>query len=204
MQNLLGIAERVRGWLTPFGEEPWTTPIANEAEKRGDHHGGLRGQVVGAWSTPTGDDANNVTRESGAFQSLTRSAQTWATPHAFDHIEVVRKPEERSAALVWLREAALDGVDCTIVDLDWRGKEEGSYRQKLWIGNNDYLIRKSVFTDKRTLEQVKRSVPKGWRFPIEPLDATLTIHYTKLQANPEIDPATFDLPAGSKIERAPH
>lgn len=36
------------------------------------------------WPTPTVDDANNVTRESGAFQSLARSAQLagWLTPSA--------------------------------------------------------------------------------------------------------------------------
>jgi hypothetical protein len=27
-----------------------------------------------SWATPTGDDANNATRQSGAFQSLTRQA----------------------------------------------------------------------------------------------------------------------------------
>jgi hypothetical protein len=27
-----------------------------------------------SWATPTGDDENNATRESGAFQSLTRQA----------------------------------------------------------------------------------------------------------------------------------
>lgn len=34
------------------------------------------------WPTPTVDDSSNVTRESGAFQSLTRTAQMagWATP----------------------------------------------------------------------------------------------------------------------------
>jgi hypothetical protein len=36
------------------------------------------------WPTPTVDDSSNVTRESGAFQSLTRTAQLagWATPNA--------------------------------------------------------------------------------------------------------------------------
>ena len=50
------IVASVRAGLTPFDAEPWTTPIANEAEKRGDHHEGLRGQVVSAWPTPTGRD----------------------------------------------------------------------------------------------------------------------------------------------------
>ena len=42
-----------------------------------------RVEKMGAnWPTPTGDDANNVTRQSGAFQSLTRAV--WATPAARD------------------------------------------------------------------------------------------------------------------------
>jgi len=42
-----------------------------------------RVEKMGAnWPTPTGDDANNATRQSGAFQSLTRAA--WATPAARD------------------------------------------------------------------------------------------------------------------------
>ena len=36
------------------------------------------------WSTVTGDDANNVTRASGGFKSLSRDVQDWATPAARD------------------------------------------------------------------------------------------------------------------------
>lgn len=38
------------------------------------------------WPTPTADDANNVTRTSGAFQSLSRAAQQtqWPTPRTTD------------------------------------------------------------------------------------------------------------------------
>jgi hypothetical protein len=41
-----------------------------------------------SWPTPTVDDANNVTRESGAFQSLARASQLtgWATPNTMDHL----------------------------------------------------------------------------------------------------------------------
>jgi hypothetical protein len=38
-----------------------------------------------SWATPTGDDANNATRESGAFQSLTPQvvqSEDWPTPSA--------------------------------------------------------------------------------------------------------------------------
>ena len=37
-----------------------------------------------AWPTPTVDDANNVTRASGAMQSLARDSHQWATPRAED------------------------------------------------------------------------------------------------------------------------
>lgn len=37
------------------------------------------------WPTPTADDASNVTRASGAFQSLTRQAQSFPTPSATGH-----------------------------------------------------------------------------------------------------------------------
>jgi hypothetical protein len=36
------------------------------------------------WPTPIADDANNVTRDSGAFQSLTRTVRKWPTPLATD------------------------------------------------------------------------------------------------------------------------
>lgn len=36
------------------------------------------------WPTPTVDDANNVTRNSGQHQSLARSVRLWGTPHATD------------------------------------------------------------------------------------------------------------------------
>jgi hypothetical protein len=46
----------------------------------------IAGSGCGYWPTATADDANNVTRDSGQFQSPTRVArgtstrQTWATP----------------------------------------------------------------------------------------------------------------------------
>jgi hypothetical protein len=43
--------------------------------------------LLAGWPTPTGDDANNATRDSGNFQSLTRTALVagWATPTTRDH-----------------------------------------------------------------------------------------------------------------------
>jgi hypothetical protein len=55
-----------------------TATKRRKAKNSGESHSlGLPDQVKavsGAWATPTGDDANNATRESGAFQSLTRQA----------------------------------------------------------------------------------------------------------------------------------
>jgi hypothetical protein len=36
----------------------------------------------GSWPTPTADDADNVTRKSGQYQSLTRTVKMWPTPHS--------------------------------------------------------------------------------------------------------------------------
>jgi hypothetical protein len=41
--------------------------------------------AVTHWATVTADDANNATRASGAFSSLTRDVLTWATPNAADN-----------------------------------------------------------------------------------------------------------------------
>tara|TARA_R110000751_G_scaffold37106_1_gene90197 strand:+ start:713 stop:1141 length:429 start_codon:yes stop_codon:yes gene_type:complete len=41
--------------------------------------------MIGQWPTPTGDDANNVTRASGAFQSLSREVvMPFAIPSSSD------------------------------------------------------------------------------------------------------------------------
>ena len=44
----------------------------------------ISGPASSSLPTPTGDDANNQTRSSGSFQSLTRTAQTLPTPAARD------------------------------------------------------------------------------------------------------------------------
>lgn len=67
----------------------WPTPRCEDGECAGGHRGKddtLYGAIVRPkaprnWSTPNGDDANNGTRASGEFKSLTRDVQTpWATP----------------------------------------------------------------------------------------------------------------------------
>ena len=72
----------------------WRTPCATDGTNGGpnarDSAGGLHlsAQVhqVKMWPTPTVDEASNVTRTSGVFQSLTRSVQEsvkmWPTPRA--------------------------------------------------------------------------------------------------------------------------
>jgi hypothetical protein len=64
--------------------ESWATPQAHDAQgpktpaqieaMRAKGHGVKNLNEQAAWATPTQDDANNASRESGAFQSLTRQA----------------------------------------------------------------------------------------------------------------------------------
>jgi hypothetical protein len=80
-------------WVRPIDENAsslWPTPTTQEVEhpkaeltatgrrksKNGktSHSLGLA-DAVRIWPTPTVDDSTNVTRKSGAFQSLTRSVQ---------------------------------------------------------------------------------------------------------------------------------
>ena len=60
----------------------WPTPTAMEATDRGERefnegnwHTASLGYVARNWPTPTGDDADNVMRKSGTFESLTREVQ---------------------------------------------------------------------------------------------------------------------------------
>jgi hypothetical protein len=59
-------------------------PMAEDAQCRGNHPGRMDSlhAAVKLWPTPTADDANNVTRASGEFQSLTR--ELWRTPSSTD------------------------------------------------------------------------------------------------------------------------
>lgn len=54
------------------------------AKARRNWSNGLHDAVT-HWATVTADDANNATRASGAFSSLTRDVRTWATPNAADN-----------------------------------------------------------------------------------------------------------------------
>jgi hypothetical protein len=69
-------------WYTPQAQlsehtEFEMTPTGRRKAKSGgqSHSLGLADQVTTqSWATPTGDDANNATRASGQYQSLTRQA----------------------------------------------------------------------------------------------------------------------------------
>jgi len=75
----------------------WPTPTEGDHKASGSRntpnskaHSGISltdaALALASWSTPNGDDANNVTRKSGSFQSLARQSQTaWATPSARDY-----------------------------------------------------------------------------------------------------------------------
>lgn len=55
------------------------------------------GSPAGSWATPTGDDANNVSRNSGQFQSLSRQSAQWSTPTAMDDREATGMRPSRGA-----------------------------------------------------------------------------------------------------------
>jgi hypothetical protein len=66
---------RMRTWHTPSGFGHGNGPSGNE----------LGNQVNRSmWPTPNADDANNATRDSGQFQSLTREVRNWPTPASTD------------------------------------------------------------------------------------------------------------------------
>lgn len=61
----------------------WPTPCAADWNARGDLYAKLHNVGRQRWPTPTADDANNATRVSGQYQSLTRAVR-WPTPTAGD------------------------------------------------------------------------------------------------------------------------
>lgn len=71
----------VTQWATPQAHDAGTGD-ADRVGRFGTDAGGrnLNDEVLQNWPTPTDDDGNNATRESGAFQSLTRTVQNWSTP----------------------------------------------------------------------------------------------------------------------------
>lgn len=87
-----------------LGAERWATQRAEDSQSSGERKGRgvadtMTSQARAAtWPTPTLDDVNNATRDSGSFQSLTRAAvnQPWPTP-ASTMMNDAESPEEFSA-----------------------------------------------------------------------------------------------------------
>jgi len=69
----------------------------------------VNGRKLASWSTPNGDDANNVTRASGEFKSLTRDAQlaSWATREKQWTVDRGQGTEKKVAG--WASPRATDG-----------------------------------------------------------------------------------------------
>ena len=80
-------------WPTPEAsvhETPKVMRMTPSGQYRGMSNQGIEGTIglartAAAWTTPTVDDANNVTRASGAMMSLSRDTTAWATPTTRDH-----------------------------------------------------------------------------------------------------------------------
>jgi len=89
---------KTKGWSipTPTPSDNWTGNLESSQQSEGSMHSvTLPGFVArfpapSAWPMPTGDDANNVTRASGDFQSLSREAQLWPTPATSQNYKPVR------------------------------------------------------------------------------------------------------------------
>lgn len=76
------------------------TRRAKMQEAQGNNGFGLttaQAAQLATWPTPNGDDANNATRASGSYQSLTRAANqaTWVTPAARDWKDTMGMVEVR-------------------------------------------------------------------------------------------------------------
>jgi hypothetical protein len=85
------------GWPTPdagamnLNDSNWEARRAECKERHCNNGFGLTlgmASQLASWPTPTVDDSGNVTRDSGQFQSLTRTSAlaSWATPNCMDHL----------------------------------------------------------------------------------------------------------------------
>lgn len=88
MRHSRGVADTLTAVSSLAG---WPTPMAGTPAQKGYNEAGNNDSsrktvdlTPSSWPTPNGDDANNVTRSSGNYQSLTREAQKvgWGTPAA--------------------------------------------------------------------------------------------------------------------------
>lgn len=78
----LGTAAQLTGWRSPQHSDGEGGVMEIRPGTAGKYK--LRDEVhLAGWATPTDDDANNGTRQSGTFKSLTRDARltSWKTPN---------------------------------------------------------------------------------------------------------------------------
>jgi hypothetical protein len=76
----VGLARHVKLWPTPTVQDS----ANNGGPSQFDRNSLPLNAAVKRWPTPTCDDADDVTRDSGAYQSLTRAVRMWTTPVADD------------------------------------------------------------------------------------------------------------------------
>lgn len=124
------------------GSGSWRTPNATDGDHGGpnarDRTGGLHltAQAVATWPTATVDDANNGTRASGDYQSLTRTAllASWATPnapmqHDSDHSAFRWNPNKKQDDVVM----QLLGRDSPLSDVPMANRGQLNPRFSLWL-----------------------------------------------------------------------
>ena len=76
-KNGINLTAAIIDAASPEPTRLWPTPTVQDAKNNGGPSQWKRNSdplnvAVQRWPTPTGDDANNATRQSGAYQSLTR------------------------------------------------------------------------------------------------------------------------------------
>jgi hypothetical protein len=69
---------------TPEAWDEWTEKMQAKHQNGNGHGKSLAIEAMRLMPTPTVDDASNVTRDSGEYQSLTRAVRMMPTPNASD------------------------------------------------------------------------------------------------------------------------
>jgi hypothetical protein len=70
-----------------------------QEHQNGNGFGLTLGQAAQGWATPTVDDANNVTRDSGQTASLARDTYRWSTPHRAEDVLAWNTPAAHEGRL---------------------------------------------------------------------------------------------------------
>ena len=111
----LSVSARLAAWPRPMAGSP-ATETYNEA---GNTDSSRKTVELVGWTRPTVDDANNGTRASGQFKSLTRDATltSWARPRGEDaecagaHRGVADGLHSQAQLATWVRPSARDWKD---------------------------------------------------------------------------------------------